>query len=77
MITLVGAFSVIVKTDCETDGSFYSTTPSDTQASPPLNVGGCVYVWLWMVSIELTEMKEVTLQCRFAGNYNWPPLYSV
>ena len=22
---LVGAFSVIVKTDCETDGSFYST----------------------------------------------------
>ena len=24
---LVGAFSVIVKTDCETDGSFYSTTP--------------------------------------------------
>ena len=23
---LVGAFSVIVKTDCETDGSFYSTT---------------------------------------------------
>ena len=34
MITLVGAFSVIVKTDCETDGSFYSTTHSDTQASP-------------------------------------------
>ena len=24
---LVGAFSVIVKTDCETDGSFYSTNP--------------------------------------------------
>ena len=24
---LVGAFSVIVKTDCETDGSFYSTIP--------------------------------------------------
>ena len=23
---LVGAFSVIMKTDCETDGSFYSTT---------------------------------------------------
>ena len=23
---LVGAFSVIVKTGCETDGSFYSTT---------------------------------------------------
>ena len=23
---LVGSFSVIVKTDCETDGSFYSTT---------------------------------------------------
>ena len=23
---LVGAFSVIVKTDCETDGSFYSTS---------------------------------------------------
>ena len=34
MITLVGTFSVIVKTDCETDGSFYSTTDSDTQASP-------------------------------------------
>ena len=31
---LVGAFSVIVKTDCETDGSFYSTTHSDTQVSP-------------------------------------------
>ena len=25
MFDLVGAFSVIVKTDCETDGSFYST----------------------------------------------------
>ena len=24
-LALVGAFSVIVKTDCETDGSFYST----------------------------------------------------
>ena len=24
---LVGAFSVIVKIDCETDGSFYSTSP--------------------------------------------------
>ena len=24
---LVGAFSVIVKTGCETDGSFYSTSP--------------------------------------------------
>ena len=24
---LVGAFSVIEKTDCETDGSFYSTSP--------------------------------------------------
>ena len=24
-MALVGAFSVIVKTDCETDGSFYST----------------------------------------------------
>ena len=23
---LVGAFSVIVKTDCETDGTFYSTS---------------------------------------------------
>ena len=26
MLTIVGAFSMIVKTDCETDGSFYSTT---------------------------------------------------
>ena len=25
-LPLVGAFSVIVKTDCETDGSFYSTS---------------------------------------------------
>ena len=25
---LVGAFSVIVKTDCATDGSFYSTSPN-------------------------------------------------
>ena len=32
---LVGAFSVIVKTDCETDGSFYSTGPG-VQVS-----GGC------------------------------------
>ena len=27
---LVGAFSVIVKTDCETDGSFYSTNQDTT-----------------------------------------------
>ena len=26
MIIVVGAFYVIVKTDCETDGSFYSTS---------------------------------------------------
>ena len=32
---LVGAFSVIVKTDCGTDGSFYSTNPA-----PP-----CVPMW--------------------------------
>ena len=38
---LVGAFSVIVKTDYETDGSFYSTTengsPSDDRLSVPLS----------------------------------------
>ena len=34
---LVGAFSVIVKTDCGTDGSFYSTAPP------------CVPMW-WSVS---------------------------
>ena len=32
---LVGAFSVIVKTDCGTDGSFYSTNLIPP-ASPPL-----------------------------------------
>ena len=30
---LVGAFSVIVKTDCETDGSFYSTLGLYPQSS--------------------------------------------
>ena len=30
---LVGAFSVIVKTDCETDGSFYSTTADPTHGA--------------------------------------------
>ena len=36
---LVGAFSVIVKTDCGTDGSFYSTNSDiDTIARPaPVN----------------------------------------
>ena len=29
--TLVGAFSVIVKTDCATDGSFYSTNTGTGQ----------------------------------------------
>ena len=29
---LEGAFSVIVKTDCETDGPFYSTRYHDTVA---------------------------------------------
>ena len=28
-----GTFSVIVKTDCETDGSFYSTLESGTMSS--------------------------------------------
>ena len=28
---LVGAFSVIVKTDCTTDGSFYSTSADSVQ----------------------------------------------
>ena len=31
---LVGAFSVIVKTDCETDGSFHSTTLVTAAATP-------------------------------------------
>ena len=31
---LVGAFSVIVKTDCETDGSFYSTSQDQDQPEP-------------------------------------------
>ena len=30
---LVGAFSVIVKTNCETDGSFYSTTADPTHGA--------------------------------------------
>ena len=36
---LVGAFSVIVKTDCETDRSFYSTT-SNTHHGPALQQTG-------------------------------------
>ena len=36
---LVGAFSVIVKTDCETDGSFYSTNMVTLQAE--CRVRGC------------------------------------
>ena len=31
---LVGAFSVIVKTGCGTDGSFYSTTAAGSQRLP-------------------------------------------
>ena len=31
---LVGAFSVIVKTDCETDGSFYSTNVGPDRSVP-------------------------------------------
>ena len=40
---LVGAFSVIVKTDCGTDGSFYNTNPRPPGSScgqePPLGRG--------------------------------------
>ena len=35
---LVGAFSLIVKTDCGTDGSFYSTN-IDTQPDKHLTLG--------------------------------------
>ena len=31
---LVGAFSVIVKTDCETDGSFHSTRGDNETVTP-------------------------------------------
>ena len=34
---LVGAFFVIVKTDCETDEALHSTT-SDTQTLVPVNI---------------------------------------
>ena len=40
---LVGAFSVIVKTDCETDGSFYSTMQDGTmmiEADVSMGPGG-------------------------------------
>ena len=36
---IVGAFSVIVRTDCETDGSFYSTNMVTLQAE--CRVRGC------------------------------------
>ena len=32
----MGAFSVIVKTDCGTDGSFYSTSVNTDRAAPQL-----------------------------------------
>ena len=35
-----GAFSVIVKTDCGTDGSFYSTTQDSSDLAPITNGGG-------------------------------------
>ena len=38
---LVGAFSVIVNTDCETDGPIYSTSHVS-----PLTAHGCVPVWV-------------------------------
>ena len=37
---LVGAFSVIVKTGCETDGSFHSTIPGPAAAVQVAGAGG-------------------------------------
>ena len=34
--TLLGAFSVIVKTGCETDGSFYSTSDNSRNVGRPV-----------------------------------------
>ena len=42
MEALVGAFSVIVKTDCETDGLFYSTKMKQSEYS---------LVWSFIVDI--------------------------
>ena len=38
---LVGAFSLIVKTDCETDGSFYSTSQHSGVRPPAAFVTHC------------------------------------
>ena len=49
---LVGAFSVIVKTDCETDGSFYSTIEDTMCHTSQLRPG-------WMVP----ELGSATSHC--------------
>ena len=51
----VGAFSVIVKTDCETGGSFYSTNPESSSRAGPggrgqrLNTQFCIIPRLWLM----------------------------
>merc|ERR1711949_84386 len=50
---LVGAFSVIVKTDCGTDGSFYSTTKNSSSS------------WLVTeVKLEVNQRNALILICR-------------
>ena len=72
---LVGAFSVIVKTDCETDESFYSTilhTPhiSSTVVSIKLHHINTVQVACNM-EIKLFQTKSLSLNtnpCFLCGN---------
>ena len=55
---LVGAFSVIVETDCGTDGSFYSTTHNTPHSPVPIMYGcGAARVFLWQFNILQISLK--------------------
>ena len=53
---LVGAFSVIVKTDCETDGALHSTREDAPSFSCPANEG-----WMMVMTICADVTNDVTL----------------
>ena len=63
-MALVGAFSVIVKTDCETDGVVHSTT----------NIAWLLAAGLELVRVYIATNRGMSLDKTWAGEkkrYSW------
>ena len=62
---LIGAFSVIVKTDCETDGALHSTTAGTVQVFAILWVWHCLLILAGLNRIVTRSIQLLSHRVRY------------